>query len=144
MFARAKRHRSARHGASAPVRLLALAAMLVIGLGQFSIAWHEGSVQHVRCAEHGELTDVVMAPDHGTSPIVVDHLAITSAPAAPVGHEHCDFVIAIQSNAQVPVVRTSVRLALPPVAAPWGAEPAPLPGRVFVLASAPKTSPPAA
>ena len=33
---------------------------------------------------------------------------------------------------------------MPPVVAPQPADPAPRPGRVFVLASAPKTSPPAA
>ena len=43
-------------------RLLAAAAVAAVGFAQFATSWHEATVQHVVCAEHGELTHVSSAP----------------------------------------------------------------------------------
>jgi hypothetical protein len=150
MFRRAKIRRAEQRGRSAAARLLAVAAIAATGFAQLSTSWHEASVRHVRCAEHGEITHVAMGANRAASSGVhhhAHHQAVVGAsePVAPAGgHDHCDFVFAVQGNAPVPVVRVAVKVAPPPLVAPRPVEPAPLPGRAFVLASAPKTSPPSA
>jgi len=62
--------------------------------------------------------------------------------ATPSEHEHCAVALALRGSAQLQVVRAAVRLVAPPVAVRPAVDPAPRPGRAFVLASAPKTSPP--
>jgi hypothetical protein len=145
MFHRAKNHGADQHGRGAVARLLALAAIVATGFAQFSTSWHEASVQHVRCAEHGEITHVAMVANPVPSPIARHNVVGASDPVAPSGgHDHCDFVFAVQGSAQNRVVRVAITLPPPPQVAPRAVEPAPLPGRTFVLASAPKTSPPSA
>jgi hypothetical protein len=70
---------------------------------------------------------------------------IQSSDQSPLeAHEHCGFVFALQGSTQPPVIRVAVSFQ-PPAAVPQpAADPAPRPGRAFVLASAPKTSPPSA
>ena len=127
-------------------RTLALVVAAVAGLAQFSALWHEAVVQHVRCVEHGELTHVTAlgatasphAPDRTRSSVDA------SQSGEPDGHEHCAVAFTVQGGAHAPVARTAVRLAPPPAVARPASAPAPRPGRGFVLASAPKTSPPCA
>ena len=145
MFRRAKNHRADQQGRGSTARLLALAAIVATGFAQFSTSWHEASVQHVRCAEHGEMTHVEVVANPVPSPLSRHNVVGASDPIGPAGgHDHCGFVFAVQGGAQIPVVRVAIKLAPPPLVASRPVEPAPLPGRAFVLASAPKTSPPSA
>jgi hypothetical protein len=129
--------------------LLAGLLLLVAGVAPFTASWHEASVQHVRCAEHGELTHVVVSTD---ARAVADarragaaRLSLNGGDAGtPAEHEHCEFAFIVQSSGQPAAVHTTVRTLPPSVVAPRPALSLPAPGRAFVLACAPKTSPPAA
>lgn len=124
------------------VRLLAVTLIAAVGFAQFSTSWHEATVQHVVCAEHGELTHVSSiasrAPARalGRAAIQAGDVEIADA------HEHCGFVFAPASSPPSPVVRVAAKFEPPPIVAEKPGAPAPHPGRAFVLASAPKTSPP--
>ena len=128
--------------------LLAIAAVVAVGFGQLSTSWHEATVQHVRCAEHGELTHVRSAPDHDVAAQMVETLhrdAVRSAALETVdAHDHCGFLFAIKGGAPAPLVRVAVGFQPPPEVARHVAPPVESRGRAGVLASAPKTSPPSA
>src|SRR3984957_1047640 len=49
---------AANHGSSAAAKSLVVAVMAAATLAQFFALSHEVTVQHFRCAEHGELTHV--------------------------------------------------------------------------------------
>ena len=132
-----------RGGSSA--RPLALVIAISAALAQFAFSWHESTVQHVRCTEHGELTHVSA---HAATAAVfstrVDR--IRRAPAVEIGdaHEHCALAFTVEGGSQAPVLRTAVRLATPRAPMRPEHQPALRVGRTIVLASAPKTSPPSA
>ena len=124
-------------------RLFAAVLIVGFGLSQLLASWHEAAVRHVRCAEHGEMVDVEAS--HG--PVLNDGRTTGTTvegaeTATPSEHEHCAVALALRGSAQIQVVRAAVRLVAPPVAVRPAVDPAPRPGRAFVLASAPKTSPP--
>jgi hypothetical protein len=139
----ARRHSLAR-GTSAAAQLLAVALVATIASAPIASSWHELTVQHVRCAEHGELTHV--STTRG--------LAVTEARPfsslrgvdleAVDAHEHCASGCIVRKKLDVSVVLTPVRWAPPPSIARETRDLAPRPGRACVLASAPKTSPPSA
>jgi hypothetical protein len=132
------------HGRRLAARLLAAAAVLTFGLGQFVASWHEATVQHVRCAEHGELTHVSLS-HHAPSPTLRRNTIDSSEFGTIDGHEHCGFVFARRDTAPTKLVRVAVRFTPPPAVAQQPVDPLPSIGRrAFVLASAPKTSPPSA
>jgi hypothetical protein len=125
------------------------AAVLILGFGftQFWASWHEAGVRHVRCTEHGEVVDIVAGSNHGpgfTRAAKTQTTVASAETTTRVDHEHCAVALALRGNAQIQVVRASVRLVAPPVSVRPAVDPAPRPGRAFVLASAPKTSPPSA
>jgi hypothetical protein len=124
------------------IRLLAATAIATIAFAQFATSWHEATVQHVRCAEHGELTHVSMVSNGGPPPSIRRSAVQSSDDSTLEAHEHCGFVFALHGSNQPPVVRVAVRFEPPQAAVQRRADPAPRPGRAFVLASAPKTSPP--
>jgi hypothetical protein len=148
MLWRANSDRRMQHPAGEVAgRLFAAALIVGFGFSQILASWHEAGVRHVRCAEHGEVIDVVAGsnyePDlnHGATP----RATVTGAETtAPVEHQHCAVALALRGSAQVQVVRPLLRLAPPPMVVRRCIDPAPRPGRAFVLASAPKTSPPSA
>jgi len=126
-------------------RFFAAALVVAMGVAQYSASWHEASVRHVRCAEHGEAIDVGAFADPGTSP--ARHRAagtgIESADSTETpSHHHCAIVLACRASARAQLVRTAMPLLPPPVVVRPVGEPVSRPGCVFVLASAPKTSPP--
>jgi len=127
-------------------RLFATALSFAIGFAQFSASWHEASVRHVRCAEHGEAIDVGTVADLGPSPARqrATSLGFEAGGAEAASHDHCSVLLAFRGSARAQLVRLATRFVLPPVVVPTASEPAARPGRAFVLASAPKTSPPAA
>jgi hypothetical protein len=133
-------------GAVVP-RLFAAVLIAAFGFVQFSASWHEASVRHVRCAEHGEAIDVGIVSDLGPSP--ARHRATSSGMAGAdnaetTSHDHCSVVLAFRASARAQLVRLAIRFTPPPIVVQPASEPARRPGRAFVLASAPKTSPPAA
>jgi hypothetical protein len=129
----------------APV-LLSIAMAAVVLAAPISTAWHELTVQHVLCAEHGELTHV--GTTHELSVGAVRNLAAIEAQRGGIetagGHDHCSLGCVVRSGVLASVVRTAARY-VPPVTSTL-TKPAlpPCFGRGFVLASAPKTSPPSA
>ena len=127
-------------------RLFAAALIAAVGFAQFSLSWHEASVRHVRCAEHGEMTHVAALSDSGTAPsrgITRTTLAGSEAGTL-AGHEHCGAAFTFRGSAQHKISRVATRFTPPPAAVWRVGAPAPRPGRSVVLASAPKTSPPSA
>jgi hypothetical protein len=141
-----------RQGAVA-LRVFAAALVAILGFAQLSASWHEAIVRHVQCAEHGEAIDVGIHSDLGLS--VTRDRADSAAGAAgakieeadsteAASHDHCSVVFAFRASARTQLLRLATRLIPPPVVVRGTSEPAPRPGRAFVLASAPKTSPPSA
>ena len=134
--------RSARTAAKSIAVLVAAAATLA----QFFALSHEVTVRHFRCAEHGELTHVpATAIDLPSveSRHAVD--AIRTQVAETVdAHEHCATAFTVEGSSAAPVIRVPVRFTPPPRVS--RAEPVVAAGlgRAFILASAPKTSPPSA
>jgi len=125
--------------------LLAGVLLLVATLAPFSESWHETNVRHVRCAEHGELTHVAVSGAVDAHGAGTTHLAVNRDDEGTLaGHEHCDFTFVVQGSARTAAVRTTVRVLPPSVVATRPALVLPAPGRAFLLASAPKTSPPIA
>jgi hypothetical protein len=139
--------------AAAPARVLALLVAASALTAQVSTLAHDAEVQHIRCAEHGELTHVV---PHGLALVATPAAPWRAAPGAepaggtvsgapagtPEAHEHCTVVFAVQGGTHAPPVRIAARFAPPAAVARAVVAPAPRPGRAVVLASAPKTSPP--
>ena len=123
-------------------RLLVVALVALTGAAPLSSSWHELTVRHVMCAEHGELTDVPTAQGLSVAPIRSFSSVEGQPTEALEGHEHCTSSIIVRGRAHLSVVRSFVRFTPPrSVVRDLGA-PLTSPGRAFVLASAPKTSPP--
>lgn len=125
-------------------RLLAAVAVATVAFAQFATSWHETTVQHLVCAEHGELTHVPSIPTGAPTRALRRSGIHPADPETVDTHEHCGFLFAPESSTPSPVVRVAVKFEPPPTVAQTPAAPAPDPGRAFVLASAPKTSPPVA
>jgi hypothetical protein len=122
--------------------LLAAASIAAIGFAQFSASWHEMTVQHVRCAEHGELTHVASISYDASAP-TPRRDTIESADLGTIdGHDHCGFLFSLRNAAPTAIVRVAVKFAPPPTVVKQPAARVQSTGRAFVLASAPKTSPP--
>ncbi len=140
------RLRAGNHGASAAAKSLTVAVMAAAMAAQLLSISHEMTVRHFRCAEHGELTHVaaLTAPAAELpAPRANDAFRAGDAEAADA-HEHCGVTFTVEGSSCTPSMG-SVTSAAPPAAAP---RPAPSAvswhERSFVLASAPKTSPPSA
>jgi hypothetical protein len=140
------------HGFSAAAKSLAVVVMAAATLAQFWELSHEVTVRHFRCAEHGELTHV--APRARTATTVSD---LPPSGARRIGdvlraqvvetvdaHEHCATIFSVEGSGCAPVVRAPTRYTPPPSVPRATPAVTPCLGRAFVLASAPKTSPPSA
>jgi len=128
---------------SSSAKSFAVAMTVVATLAQFFALSHEVTVRHFRCAEHGELTHV--AATSGESLLRVSRFTDAlrrGATEAPDAHEHCVAAFTIQGGSSLPFVGGAARLAPPPQDRPPPVPPL-VRDRVSVLASAPKTSPPA-
>jgi len=122
-----------------------MALIATIAAAPIASSWHELTVRHVRCAEHDELTHVPTS----RGPLVaapVERFASlqTGDVETPDSHDHCSGSFVVRGRANVTVVRAAVRYTPPLGVTREVREVAPSPGRAFVLASAPKTSPPSA
>jgi len=140
------RLRAGNHRASVTARAFTVAVMAAATFAQLLSISHEMTVRHFRCAEHGELTHV--------APMMAGAVEIPArssndtfrAPESDVadGHEHCGVVFTIEGSSCTSSRSSAVgTVSLPPAARPARAVIPPI-GRVGVLASAPKTSPPSA
>ena len=130
-------------GFSGASRAFAFAASLAAFFGQFFALSHEITVRHFRCAEHGELTHVPLATaaaPRGASDVTVVRGAETEPSDA---HDHCLTAFRLQTGVTSSVLWTTVQ-AVPPPAPVWRENAAPPRERAFLLATAPKTSPPSA
>jgi hypothetical protein len=132
------------HGSSAAARLLTVAVLVAAYTAQLASLAHEITVLHFRCPEHGELTHL-MAPA-APAEISAEEPAQTAAHApggqAAEAHEHCGLAFTVEGRAFSPADVTVVDL-VPPLSPTFTiGPPAREPGCVFLLASAPKTSPP--
>jgi hypothetical protein len=143
------RLRAGNHRASAAAKSLTVAVMAAAMVAQLVSISHEMTVRHFRCAEHGELTHVAALvgrsaelpaqAGRGTSE------ALRPRDAEPGDtHEHCGVTFTVQGSSCTMSIGSAIG-AIPPLPT---LRPAPSSvswrGRAFVLASAPKTSPPAA
>ena len=141
------RLRAGNHGASASAKSLTVVVLAAAMVAQLLSISHEMTVRHFRCAEHGELTHVaamVAAPaEPPSSPHTHDAFRARDAESVDA-HEHCGVTFTVEGSSCTPSIG-SVSSAAPPAPAP---RPAPSTlswrARAFVLASAPKTSPPTA
>lgn len=134
---------------SGAVKTLLTAALLAVaGLAPFSTSWHAASLQHVRCAEHGELTHVAFSDGVVATS---DARAVTDASRStlagrnartPAGHEHCEVAFLVQGGGHAPAARSAPRIAPQVSVLLPAATDAPEPARAALLAAAPKTSPP--
>jgi hypothetical protein len=137
----ARRH-SSRRGPVRAAQLLVVALIAVVGLGPIASSRHELTVRHVICAEHGELTDAPTSRGFGVTPTRSFSSVEGQPTEASEGHEHCTSGVIVRGRAHLSVVKSFVRFTPPPSVVRDVGAPLTLPGRVLVLASAPKTSPP--
>ena len=140
------RLRGGHHRSSAAAKAFTVAVMAAATFAQLLSISHEMTVRHFRCAEHGELTHVAAmaaAPAEALSYRTNDALLARDAETRDA-HEHCGVAFTIEGSSCTPSIG-SVSSVEPPAPAP---RPAPSAlswhERAFVLASAPKTSPPSA
>jgi hypothetical protein len=122
--------------------MYAAVAALAAVTGQFFALSHEISVRHVRCAEHGELTHVATAAGSPAAAPAED-IARTEEAASATAHDHCTLAVTLQASVG-PLSRQSAGSSLPPPVPFLPPGEAPSRDRAFLLASAPKTSPPSA
>jgi hypothetical protein len=140
------RLRAGNHRASAAAKSLTVAVMAAAMVAQLLSISHEMTVRHFRCAEHGELTHVaamVAAPVEALARRADDALRTRDAETADA-HEHCGVTFTVEGSSCTPSIGGTSSVTLPapalrpaPSAVSWRE-------RAFVLASAPKTSPPSA
>ncbi len=140
------RLRAGNHRASVAAKAFTVAVMAAATLAQLSSIAHEMTVRHFRCAEHGELTHLAAL---ATSREAVPAQRSTDALRTPEreiadAHEHCGVAFTVEGSSCTPSAGSAIGTVAPtPAVRP--APPAAISGgRVVVLASAPKTSPPAA
>jgi hypothetical protein len=140
------RLRAGNHRASASAKSLTVAVMAAAMVAQLLSISHEMTVRHFRCAEHGELTHVaamVVAPVEALAPRTNDAFRARDTETTDA-HEHCGVSFTVEGSSCTPSTGGTSSVTPPPPA------PRPAPAavswheRAFVLASAPKTSPPSA
>jgi hypothetical protein len=140
------RLRGDNHRASAAARTFTAAVMAAALFAQLLSLSHEMTVRHFRCAEHGELTHVASLSAAEPAGPAAPTTAELRAPEREVAgaHEHCGVAFTVEGSSCTPSAGDAIgRVAAPPPLRPTSALVIPV-GRVGVLASAPKTSPPSA
>ncbi len=137
------------HRATAAAKSFTVAVMAAAMVAQLLSISHEMTVRHFRCAEHGELTHVAALSAPAAMQSAPDPRSGHEALRARDGeaadtHEHCGVAFTVQGSS----CTTSIGSAIGAAPASPALRPAPSSvhwqGRAFVLASAPKTSPPSA
>jgi len=123
-------------------RLLVVALIAIVTSSPVATLMHELTVRHVRCAEHDELTHVRASQGVGAEP--AQNVTSMNGEGLLEGsrHEHCLEGALLRRQLHSSIVRPLVRPAPPRKTSLQLREVARCPARSFVLASAPKTSPP--
>jgi hypothetical protein len=140
------RLRAGNHGATAAAKSFTVAVMAAATFAQLLSISHEMTVRHFRCAEHGELTHLaaLVAPAVEQPAQRTETALRARDTEATDAHEHCGVAFTVEGSSCTPSI-AGVSGAAPRAPA---LRPAPSVvswcGRAFVLASAPKTSPPSA
>jgi hypothetical protein len=140
------RLRAGNHRASATGKAFTVAVMAAATFAQLLSISHEMTVRHFRCAEHGELTHIApMIAGTAEMPARSSNDSFR-APESEAGdaHEHCGVAFTIEGSSCTSAPSSASGTVSPPAAARPARAVVPLTGRVGVLASAPKTSPPSA
>jgi hypothetical protein len=124
--------------------LLALALVALVGVSPIASTRHDLTVRHVVCAEHGELTHAHASSAHVAEP--ESGVTTTQGDSGDEldAHEHCGGGFTVRQRMHVSIIRPALRYTPPPAVVREVRAALPDPGRAFVLASAPKTSPPSA
>jgi hypothetical protein len=126
-------------------RLLVVTLIATVGFAPIANSRHELTVRHVRCAEHGELTHVQASQGVSVEPTRRFSSVENEETDRVDGHDHCTNAFLGRGRMVVSIIRPLVRYTPPPAVARDVRKTAVVtPGRAFVLASAPKTSPPSA
>jgi len=125
-------------------RLFALALIVLVGVSPIASSRHDLMVRHVVCAEHGELTHAHSSSAHAAEPESGVTTVEGDSGAELDAHEHCASGALVRQRMHVSVIRPAVRYTPPPAVVREVRDALTDPGRAFVLASAPKTSPPSA
>jgi hypothetical protein len=134
-----------QHAAIAKIaRLLALALIALVGVSPIASSRHDLTVRHVVCAEHGELTHARASSAHEAEPESGLTTTQGDTGAEVDAHEHCGAEALVRQRMHGSVIRSVIRYTPPPTVVRKVRQALPDPGRAFVLASAPKTSPPSA
>src|SRR5262245_53435382 len=103
--------------------------------------WHQATVIHARCAEHGELVHVSAGASRGAGE---DRVAARDAAGERRGAQHDHCTLCPRNHDGAPPQLTFVPAAMPPVTAVVAVAPrAPAIIGYDALTDAPKTSPPA-
>jgi len=135
MRAGAASHRSRRFR---PLTIAVMAAALV---GQLVAVSHEAAVRHFRCAEHGELTHIAITGAAGVPSPESDRIG-SNQNLVSDGQVHCAVAFTVREGERPVVFGSLVRYAPPPTVVRATRSSLAQPGRLVILASAPKTSPP--
>jgi hypothetical protein len=140
------RLRAGSHRPSAAARTFTVVVMAAATFAQLLSLSHEMTVRHFRCAEHGELTHVAAVAGSAVElPSRRAEAAFRASDAdAPDAHEHCAVAFTVEGSSCTPSAAGAVGAVPPPPALHPTAPVISPPARAFVLASAPKTSPPSA
>jgi hypothetical protein len=123
-------------------RLLVLIFVATMGAAPIAASWHELTVGHFICSEHGELTHAPVASGSDVGPTGKVACVKRSLPEALAGHDHCSEGFVVPKRLLVSVVSSASILPAPPAIMRASRAIAVRGGRSFVLAHAPKTSPP--
>lgn len=134
---------SERRYLSTVSRAFASAVAVAAILGQFFALSHEIAVRHVRCAEHGELTHVPLAFAAASAKLPGFTVVRADEEGGAGEHDHCVTALTLQTGVASPALPASAKAA-PPLASLPPERAAPPRRRAFLLAAAPKTSPPRA
>jgi hypothetical protein len=136
-----------------PARIVRVSRKPVSGFGALALAfavllahlggtWHFATRQHVRCAEHGEWTDVaahdppIQSAPRSQGPIV------EARASSLAGDDHCVFFLASRLREIIWQAATSVSQPSPIVAKAWTPIADPVESGFAIYLLAPKQSPP--
>jgi hypothetical protein len=137
--------RAGNHSFSTRAKSFAVVMTAAATLAQFFALSHEMTVRHFRCGEHGDLTHVATMIDLPVVAFQPSGDAFRTQVAETVdAHEHCASAFTVEGSSAAPIVRVPARFTPPPSVSRVALFVVPRLDRVFVLASAPKTSPPSA
>jgi hypothetical protein len=125
-------------------RVLVIALIALVASRSVASSQHELTVRHVRCAEHDELTHVQAAEGAALEPRCESASVVGANAGTRVLHDHCWEGFIARGRLLVSHLFEVTRLPATPSIGGVMSAVAIVEGQSFLLASAPKTSPPSA